>query len=200
MVDALQKSGKLTIREGKLLSDGTSSLDNNLSDLSNLLVTIKSLKLEKLLPASSTDVNNGVLVLEFYVEGMNYQKILILRNILVEKFEGKTVIAGEGTDKKTTRTQGLRDNIKQYADLCAKPGNALCNETITSSAVSVIKNLSRSVPAMQARIDVLKKNELVIDVSKEMDTLSQIKNSLDSMELIYKKNADIIEKFKSTIK
>lgn len=90
LVDAIQKSGKLTVRNGKLASDTPLASDpaktKGLSDLSNLLINIDSFSLDSI-PTSPSDSNKGSMTLEFYVEGMNYQKVLALRSILTTKFE-----------------------------------------------------------------------------------------------------------------
>ena len=207
LVDSLQKSGEVVIENGKLIpkdDDLKSRSGNNLSDLSNLLVNIKSLRLDSILPFNSVQANQGTMVLEFYVEGMDHQKILILKNVLVEKFEWKLLVNEDGSAKKDDtgkpiRLPGLRDNIKKNADLCTKPWNPLCNDPIAFNAIVSIKNLSKNIATIQSRVDTLKKNEVSSDVTKELDGLLEIKNSLESMELLYTKNADIIQKVKLSI-
>lgn len=45
-------------------------------------------------------------------------------------------------------------------------------------------------------MDLLRKGDVTIDVNKEMDTLSDIKASLESIEMTYLKNNAILEKAK----
>lgn len=182
LINALQNSGKLTIRNGKLIAqEGTQNArPSTLSGLSNLLVGISSFSLTNVLEnpsqGSEKDMNQGTLTLEFYVEGMNYQKLLLLRNALVTSFE---------TLKKSIKADGAR---------CDKPGNALCNESSTNTAISVIKNLSGNMASLQPKIDILKKNELITDVNKEFENLSAIKTSISTIETIYNKNLAILNK------
>lgn len=80
--------------------------------------------------------------------------------------------------------------------MCTKPGNPLCNETSTASAIATIKGLSKNLTALEPKITAFKKGDITIDVNKEMDTLSDIKASLQNIELTYLKNNSIIEKAK----
>jgi|GEM_PF-4055243 len=186
LINALQNSGKLTIRNGKLIpQEGMQKKKSStLSELSNLLVGINSFSLTNVLEdpsqGSLKDMNQGTLSLEFYVEGMNYQKLLLLRNSAVTDFEAL---------KKSIKIDGAR---------CDKPGNTLCNEGATNTAVSVIKNLSSNMASLQPKIDVLKKNELITDVNKEFDTLSDIKASIQAIKILYNKNVAILNKSKNT--
>lgn len=182
LINTLQNSGKLTIRNGKLISqEGVKNTrPSTLSDLSNLLIGIHSFSLTNVLEnpsqGSDKDMNQGTLTLEFYVEGMNYQKLLLLRNSAVMSFEA------------------LKKSIKADGARCDKPGNILCNESSTNTAVSVIKNLSSNMASLQPKIDILKKNELITDVNKEFDNLSAIKTSISAIETIYNKNLAILNK------
>lgn len=182
LINALQNSGKLTIRNGKLIAqEGTQKTrPSTLSDLSNLLIGIDSFTLTNVLENPNQgfekDVNQGTLTLEFYVEGMNYQKLLLLRNSIVTRFESL---------KKSIKVDGAR---------CDKPGNTLCNESSTNTAVSVIKNLSKNIASLQPKIDILKKNELITDVNKEFDNLSAMRTSINAIEMIYNKNLAILNK------
>lgn len=182
LINALQNSGKLTIRNGKLIPQSgiRSTRTSSLSSLSNLLIGVDSFSLTNVLEdptkASEKDMNQGTLSLEFYVEGMNYQKLLLLRSFIVTRFE---------TLKKSIASDGTK---------CDKPGNPLCNESSSNMAVSVIKNLSKNIASLGPKIDALKKNELITDVNKEFDTLSEIKSSIQAMEAIYTKNVAILNK------
>lgn len=122
------------------------------------------------------------MTLEFYVEGMNYQKILVLRSLLSTKF-------GE-----------LKKSVKENGFICTKPGNPLCNETVTANAVAAIKGLSKNLTALQSKFDAFKKGDITIDINKEMDTLSDIKSSLQTIEMIYLKKNSILEKAKARTK
>jgi len=116
--------------------------------------------------------------LEFYVEGMNYQKILILRSLLTTKFEW------------------LQKSIQEKQLLCAKLGNPLCNNTVTANIIANIKGLMKNIVALQPKITAFKKGGIIVDVNKEMDTLTEVKMSLQAIELIYIKNNSILEKAK----
>jgi len=118
------------------------------------------------------------MTLVFYVEGMNYQKVLVLRSLLAAKFEG------------------LKKSIKETGSACAKPGNVLCNETATANAIATIKGLSKNLLTLQPQLDAFKKGDITIDINKEMDTLSGIKTSLQTIEMTYLKNSSILEKAK----
>lgn len=187
LINVLQNSGKLSIRNGKLIPQGgeKSIRSPSLSSLSNLLIGIDSLSLTNVFEnpdkTAEKDMNQGTLTLEFYVEGMNYQKLLLLRSFIVNRFE---------TLKKSIKTDGTK---------CDRPGNAICNESSGNTAVSVIKNLSSSISGLQPKIDILKKNELIADVNKEFDTLSEIKASIQTIETIYAKNVAIINKSQNKV-
>lgn len=86
--------------------------------------------------------------------------------------------------------------MKENGFLCTKGGNALCNETVTANAIASIKGLAKNLTAMQPKIDALKKGDITVDTNKEMDTLSDIKTSLQTIEMIYLKNQSILEKSK----
>lgn len=109
---------------------------------------------------------------------MNYQKVLVLRSLLSAKFEG------------------LQKSIKETGSVCAKPGNALCNETVTANAIATIKGLSKNLLALKPQLDTFKQGDITIDINKEMDTLSSIKTSLQTIEMTYLKNSSILEKAK----
>jgi hypothetical protein len=182
LIDALQKSGKLTIQNGKLISDNTdaSSVEPKekwLSDLSNLLVGINALSLWSIPIVPNMD-NNGSITLEFYVEGMNYQKIVLLRSIMAQKFEW------------------LDKLVREKGSLCSKWWNPLCDDTATVSAITNIKSLSRNLTSIRPKLDALKKGDRTIDVNKEMESLSDIKTTLDSIEMTYSRNNLILEKAK----
>lgn len=181
LIDALQKSGKLNIRGGKLVPDAiTGNIDSKgrgLSNLSNLLVTVNNFTLNSIPEVDSVE-NQGTIDLVFYVEGMNYQKITLLRSILSAKYDG------------------LDKSIKEKASLCTKPGNLLCDETVTANAVAAIKGLSKNLAALKPKFDAFKKGDITIDVNKEMDALAGLKTSLQSIEMTYLKNNSILEKAK----
>lgn len=181
LVDALQNSGKITIRNGKLISETSLATDlpkeKGLSSLSNLLVNIDAFSLDSI-PDVPSKENKGSMSLEFYVEGMNYQKIIMIRSLLTLKFDG------------------LQKSVKENGFTCTKPGNPLCNETITSSAIASIKGLTRNLTAIKPKIDAFNKGDITIDVNKEMDTLSDIRASLQTIEMAYLKNYSILEKAK----
>lgn len=107
---------------------------------------------------------------------MNYQKILTIRSLLLAKFEG------------------LQKSIQEKGSLCAKGSNPLCDETLTSNAVASIKILTKNLTALKPKMDLLRKGDVTIDVNKEMDTLSDIKASLESIEMTYLKNNAILDK------
>ncbi|MBP6981480.1 hypothetical protein KBB25_01755 [Candidatus Gracilibacteria bacterium] len=180
-IDALQKSGNLTIENGKLVPDPEKDIHETkgkgLSSLSNLLVNIQSLSLSSIPTIPNLD-NNGSVVLEFYVEGMNYQKMLILRSLLMMKFEG------------------LEKSIKEKGGLCAKTGNSLCNEATTANAITSIKGLLKNISALRPKIEAIKKGNSSTDTNKDIDTLFDIKASLSTIEMIYLKNNSLLEKAK----
>ena len=181
-IDATQQSGKLAIRNGKLSVDSSinTSTWNNLkwlSSLSNLLIGINSLSLVDM-PTILSAENNGTIVLEFYVEGMNYQKVLVLRSLLLAKFDS------------------LQKLIKEKWSLCAKSGNPLCNDSITNGAVTTIKGLIKNMNTLQQKFDAFRKGDITIDINKEMDVLSELKASLESIEMTYLKNNALLEKAK----
>lgn len=62
--------------------------------------------------------------------------------------------------------------------------------------MATIKGLIKNLTALQPKMDVFKKGNIEIDVNKEMDTLSDIKASLQTIELTYLKNNSILEKAK----
>ena len=177
----MQNSGKITIRNGKLISETSLATDlpkeKGLSSLSNLLVNIDAFSLDSI-PDVPSKENKGSMSLEFYVEGMNYQKIIMIRSLLTLKFDG------------------LQKSVKENGFTCTKPGNPLCNETITSSAIASIKGLTRNLTAIKPKIDAFNKGDITIDVNKEMDTLSDIRASLQTIEMAYLKNYSILEKAK----
>lgn len=141
------------------------------------MINIDALSLDAI-PVSPSLDNKGSITLEFYVEGMNYQKILTLRSLLVMKFDA------------------LQKSIKEKGSLCAKSGNPLCNDTSTNSAIATIKGLIKNIAALQPKFDAMKKGGATIDVNKEMDTLSELKTSLQAIEMTYLKNNSILEKAK----
>ncbi|MDD2917279.1 MAG: hypothetical protein PHH70_05550 [Candidatus Gracilibacteria bacterium] len=177
----IQQSGKITIQNGKLTStsplDGGATGEKGLSSLSNLLINIDSLSLDTI-PIDPNEQNNGSITLVFYVEGLNYQKILAIRTLLLAKFAG------------------LQKSVQEKGMLCAKAGNPLCDESVTNNAITAIKVLMNNLSMLQPKIDALKKGDATIDVNKEMETLSDIKSSLQSIEIAYLKNNAIIEKVK----
>lgn len=180
-VNSLQQSGRLTIRDGKLVSTDSvsdSGSTTNLSSLSNLLVSIDSVTLNGFLANNDTK-NAGSVTLEFYVEGMNYQKILILRSMLADDF---TVLA---------------KGVKENGALCTKGDNPICNEGVTNAAIATIKNLNSQVTALQKRFDDMKGNTVIADVNKEVDNLVAIRTSLQSIKVIYDRNMAIIDRFKT---
>ncbi|MFA6090514.1 MAG: hypothetical protein WC774_01935 [Candidatus Gracilibacteria bacterium] len=177
LIDAVQKSGSITIRNGKIIADTTKDVpltkEKGLSGLSNLLITIDTFSLTDI-PSSSSAYNQGNITLNFYVEGMNYQKILLLRTLLTAKFAG------------------LQKSVQEKSMICAKPGNPLCNETITANAIATIKGLAKNLTELQPQINSFK----AIDVTKDTDVLIDIKTSLQTIETIYLRNNSILEKAK----
>lgn len=141
LVNDIQQSGKLTIRNGKLVSDtidaGTTK-EKGLSDLSNLLINIDSFSLDDM-PSNPSAQNSGTITFVFYVEGLNYQKILTIRSLLLAKYTG------------------LQKSIQEKGMLCAKSGNALCDESVTNNAITAIKVLMKNLTALGPKIDALKK-------------------------------------------
>jgi hypothetical protein len=105
---------------------------------------------------------------------MNYQKILLLRTLLTAKFAG------------------LQKSVQEKSMICAKPGNPLCNETITANAIATIKGLAKNLTELQPQINSFK----AIDVTKDTDVLIDIKTSLQTIETIYLRNNSILEKAK----
>lgn len=109
---------------------------------------------------------------------MNYQKVLLLRTLLTAKFTG------------------LQKSVKEKGLLCTKPGNPLCDETSTANAIATIKGLIKDLSALQPKFDDFKKGGVTVDINREMETLSDIKASLQTIEMIYLKNNSILEKAK----
>lgn len=178
LINSLQESGKITIRDGKLVSQDTANKDLTkwkwLSSLSNLLVGIDTLSLKNLPdPSSENNDNEGSITLNFYVEGMNYEKILLLESVLTTEFESL---------KKSVQEKGL---------ICSKKWNPLCNET-TANAIATIKGLTKDIGTLQGQINTIK----TTDESKKIDVLLDIKTSLQTIKMIYQKNNTIIEKAK----
>jgi len=54
----------------------------------------------------------------------------------------------------------------------------------------------KNIVALQPKITAFKKGGIIVDVNKEMDTLTEVKMSLQAIELIYLKNNSILEKAK----
>ena len=108
---------------------------------------------------------------------MNYQKILLLRSLITTKFAG------------------LQKSVQEKSMMCAKPGNPLCNETATANAIATIKGLLKNLEALQPQINSFQ----AIDVAKDIDTITDINSSLQTIELIYLKNNAIFEKTRKTI-
>lgn len=77
--------------------------------------------------------------------------------------------------------------------LCAKPGNPLCNETGTANAIATIKGLMKNLAEIQPLINSFQ----AVDISKDIDTISNINTSLQTIELIYLRNNAILEKTKN---
>ncbi len=69
---------------------------------------------------------------------MNYQKILLLRSLITAKFTG------------------LQKSVQEKGMLCAKPGNPLCNETVTANAIATIKGLTSNLTELQPKINGFK--------------------------------------------
>ncbi len=90
----------------------------------------------------------------------------------------------------------MQKSVKEKGLLCTKPGNPLCNETVTANAIATIKGLIKNLSTLQPKLIAFKKGDITIDINKEMDTLSDIKASLQTIEMIYLKNKSILEKAK----
>ncbi len=88
--------------------------------MSNLLVGVSSFSLDGL-PDIVSEENKGSMTLEFFVEGLNYQKITALRAILATKYDL------------------LQKSTKEKGSICTKAGSPLCNETTTANAIASIK-------------------------------------------------------------
>ena len=179
LIDSIQQSGKLTIQNGKLVSNGSKKTSGpiGLSDLSNLLIGIPSLSLSSILE-NNTLPNSGTLVLEFYVEGMNTQKIRLLQNML------------------TTRFETLKKDIKANGGLCSQGDNVLCQNGTTNGAVSAIKNLGRSIVELQPTIDGFKTTQK-LSIDRILDELITLQSTIQNIETIYTRNFIILSKAKS---
>ncbi|OIP52195.1 hypothetical protein AUK10_03940 [Candidatus Gracilibacteria bacterium CG2_30_37_12] len=179
LIDAVQKSGGITIRNGKIIPNTTETRtgggEKGLSGLSNLLITIDTLSLTDI-PASYAASNQGSITLNFYVEGMDYQKILFLRSLVSAKFTG------------------LQKSVQEKGMLCVKPGNPLCNETATANAIATIKGLTKNLTKLQTQVNGFK----TVDVTKDIDNINDINTSLQTIEIIYLRNNAILEKAKKT--
>jgi len=49
---------------------------------------------------------------------------------------------------------------------------------------------------LQQKFDAFRKGDITIDINKEMDVLSELKASLESIEMTYLKNNALLEKAK----
>lgn len=103
-----------------------------------MLVTIENFSLNAI-PNVSSQENSGNITIEFYVEGMNYERVLLLRSLLITKFNL------------------LQKDIKAKGSLCAKSGNILCENTTTANAIYSIKNLIKNLSGLQPKFDAFKK-------------------------------------------
>lgn len=108
LLDSIQASGKLPLKDGKLVEDpasisssasGSSDIDSTDSALSNLLITIDSAKFD--LPPDRNDAKNKAqLALVLYVRGRSYADFIQIRNELA------------------TNVKQLRKDIESNGALC----------------------------------------------------------------------------------
>lgn len=128
-LNAIQSSGKLMIQDGKLVSPVAIQNNGKFSGLSNLLMTIDSLKLTKALGASDAEENDGSVDIRFYVRSLGLQELIVLRSRLMSKY-----------------TEVMK-NISTYSD-CKRLAK-VCASTDGSRSVGAIKSLQRDIDSLK---------------------------------------------------
>ncbi len=172
LLQQIHQSWKLDIsNEGKLISNVYLLDEKELSE--NLLVTIDDIKLAKFLQ-NDDKLNNGTIVLRFYVRWIWFDEFIQIKNKISKKYEW------------------LLSNITKNSKLCDKWSNSFCKNSNWSKAIATIKWLNSELNLIKSKIEEINKKTKIENISADMDNLFKIYLSLNSIEFKYNKNISII--------
>ncbi len=179
LIDQIQNSGRITIKDGKLVrtSSTSSPSTNDLSDLDNLLITIDSASFA--LPLDRSVVENKVTItLVFYVRGRNLSDYIEYRNRLALK------------------VREIKTGVESAAQECKNPDISLCKNGKVFSAVNAIKNLSDDIKNLDLKMTELSKSSTVNDLSTEFNTLIQLSANTSTIETAFNSYKTVINTIK----
>lgn len=190
LMDFIQNSGKLPLKDGKLVDNQTqtdtggvlpprSDIVSTDSTLSNLLITIDSAKFD-LPPERNDDKNKAQFTLVLYVRGRSYTDFIQIRNELA------------------ANVKQLRKDIETNGALCKDGANTLCKNTSAFTAVNAIKALQDDILAIDQKLQDSLKNTTIKNISTEFDNLYNILTTYNAINTNYQKNFSDIAIVKST--
>ncbi len=179
LLDAIQASGTLPLKDGKLVDTDVSTNSGTVatpaadtstdSALSNLLITVDAAKFDTP-PERNDNKNKGQLVLVLYVRGRSYSDFIQIRNELAANI--KT----------------LKKNIETNGGLCKDGNSDICKNPIAFAAVNSIKSLQDDIGSIDQKMQESLKSNTIRDIGTEFDTLYGVLTSYNAINANYQKD------------
>ncbi|HRI35812.1 MAG TPA: hypothetical protein PK765_01780 [bacterium] len=179
MIEFLQSSGKFSIKNGRI--EGELPSEQNITTLSeNLLVDIREFSINGWLPSddplmSANAETSGSVALEFYVQGNNSQKVLLMRTQVLNAYKD------------------LEKKIQSYDSYCEKTAGSPCSEESVRLAVVAIRNQASSLESYSDRIDVISRRKEVSRIDEEMSELMLYARSIEQIDTLVERNIKTID-------
>ncbi len=179
LLDFVQNSGKITIENGRLVSAPKKNVppgtDSKLSDLSNLLITIKDFAVDK--PLSDPNAKNRAnMTLVFYVKGRNYSSFIDMRKQIVEY------------------VKNLKAQIEKTAGECKNTSEAKCRSDASIASIGAIRNLVSEVSALDKQAQEYVKNTNVSNLGTEFEKIFSLYASAKTIESAYQKHKAVFDR------
>ncbi len=179
MLQFVQSSGQLSIRDGQLSTDRNVNLnETGLSD--NLLVNVIEFSVSGWLPPDDPLINegavtNGSIRLQFYAQGRSTQEVLLMRRNTVDTY------------------RELLKKTRSYEDYCQSSPLCRTNESVRR-AVIAIQDQENALIQYSDQIDSLdRRASEVLHIEEEGETLSLLGRIFESIEAEIADNEEIIE-------
>lgn len=177
MMNTIQSSGRISIKDGKLESSKDITNTNRLySPLNNLLITIDDVKFSSDISDDTKD-NKGMIALRFYVRGIGKTELATINQNLRSRY-GKLVA-----------------EFGKTVDCSKAKSNIACIDPAGIRAVNTLKALQRDMGAIKTQADELEKSTNTIEW--DLNKAFQFQASLNAIEKKQKDNSDIIKKLQN---
>ncbi|MDD2565299.1 MAG: hypothetical protein PHZ26_00935 [Candidatus Gracilibacteria bacterium] len=173
MIDYIQSSGKIIIKNGKL--------ENSIKQtegINNILMSVKNINLSKPL-LDNNELNQGAVEIIFYVRGVGLEQLLDIKK------------------KLTASGSELFTKIESLSKLCDNQNSPICIDSVGLDVFTKLRATLNNAKLLKTKLEEKNKQSNIVnlDVNKELVDRNEMYSMYNVLENSYKTSNKFVENF-----